>query len=84
MEKCKKYILTDEKKDFFGNTLSRIEAIRSFSDVEKGDKGGWVSSEHNLSHEGNSWVYGDAKVFGSAKVCGDAEVYGDARVFGDA
>ena len=35
--------------------------------------GGWVSGEHNLSHDGDAWVFGDARVFGK-----------DARVFGDA
>lgn len=34
-----------------GRTLYRIEALRDFADVEKGDKGGYVESEDNLSQK---------------------------------
>jgi len=64
--------------------LYRIEALRDFGDVKKGDLGGYVSSEENLSHEGLCWVYRDARVYGNAEVSGNAQVYGDARVFGNA
>ena len=78
--KEKKYILTEETKELFGRTLYRIEAARDFSDVKKGDKGGWIESEKNLSHERNAWVYDDAMVSGDALVYGNAEVSGDAKV----
>lgn len=81
--KEKKYILTKETKELFGRTLYRIEAARDFSDVKKGDKGGWIESEKNLSHECNAWVYGDALVYGDVLVYGDAMVYGDAKVESD-
>ena len=80
----KKYILTEETKELFGRTLYRIEAARDFSDVKKGDKGGWIESEKNLSHDGNAWVYGKALVYGNAKVYGNAWVSGDAEVYGNA
>lgn len=58
----------------FGIDLFRIKALISFSDVEKGELGGYVEKEENLSHSGNAWVYGDAWVNGNARVSGDAEV----------
>ena len=80
----KKYELTKETLTYFGKTLYRIKALKDFSNVKKGDLGGFLESEANLSQTGDAWVYGDAKVYGDAWVYGDAKVYGDARVFGDA
>ena len=80
----KKYKLTDETISVNGRTLYRIEALKDFGDVKKGDKGGYVEKEENLSQSGGCWVYRDAAVYGSAKVYGDAEVYDDAAVYGDA
>ena len=77
----KKYKLT---KEVFGIKLYRIEATRSFGNVEKGEKGGFIEKEDNLSQEDNAWVSGDARVFGNASVSGDARVSGDACVSGDA
>ena len=68
----KKYKLTDETFPLIGHTLYRIEALKDFSDVKKGDKGGFVESEDNLSQDGDCWVYGTAKVYGNAKVHGNA------------
>ena len=64
--------------------LFRIKALRDFVDVKKGDIGGYVQSEANLSHDGDCWVYDDAKVYGDAEVSGKAMVYDKAKVFGDA
>ena len=64
----KKYKLTDEAIQHYGKTLYRIEALIDFGDVDKGDKGGFVESEENLSHDGNCWVCGNANVCGDAKV----------------
>ena len=87
----KKYeIMVDCKKEVFGITLFKIKARASFGIVNKGDEGGYVQSEKNLSQHGdawvsgNAWVYGDARVSGNAWVYGDAQVYGDARVYGNA
>lgn len=70
----KKYKLTDESIKFNNRTLYRIEALKDFGDVEKGDKGGFIEDEHNLSHDGNSWVYDNGWVYGNARVCGDAKI----------
>ena len=85
MEKDLKYKLLKHDSINIGETiLYRIEALRSFGCVTKGDKGGYIAKESNLSHEGNAWVYGYAKVFDDAKVFGYAKVYGDAWVSGNA
>ena len=44
----KKYKLTEESISFKRRTLYRIEAIRDFGLVTKGQKGGFVESERNL------------------------------------
>ena len=80
----KKYELTDETIDVSGTTLHRIKALKDFGNVKKGELGGYVESERNLSQEGNCWVCGNAKVCGDAEVCGNAKVCGNAWVFGNA
>ena len=80
----KKYKLTDESIKFNNRTLYRIEALKDFGDVEKGDKGGFIEDEHNLSHDGNSWVCGNGMVYGNGWVCGDGRVCGNGMVCGDA
>lgn len=76
----KKYKLIEESIYRFGKTLYRIEALKDFGDVKKGDKGGYVENENNLSQEGNCWIYDNAKVYGNARFYGDAKVFGDAKV----
>ena len=71
-------------------TLHQIRAIRDFGNIMKGDVGGWVEDESNLSHDGYCWVHDDAKVYGKARVYENAQVYdnatvrGAARVYGSA
>ena len=80
----KKYKLTDECITIGEHKLYRIEALIDFGWVKKGDKGGFIESEKNLSHFNNCWVYGNAAVYGNAVVSGSTDVYGNARVFGSA
>ena len=80
----KKYKLTDETIEVEGKALYRIEALKDFCEIKKGDKGGFIESEDNLSHEGNAWVYDDACVYDNALVTDDALVYDNARVYNDA
>jgi UDP-3-O-[3-hydroxymyristoyl] glucosamine N-acyltransferase len=91
-----KYKLTNETIEYKSRILHRIKALRDFGDVKKGDLGGFIESEKNLSHYGECWVYDNAKacdnakVYENAKICDNAEVlmdsqtYGNARVGGDA
>ena len=75
----KKYeLLVDDTITFFGVQLFRIKALISFSGIEKGEVGGYIASEKNLSQSGNAWVYGNAKVYGNAEVSGNAKVSGNA------
>ena len=67
-----------------GKPLFQVVALRDFGSVLKGDKGGYVESETNLSHDGDCWVSGNARVFGDARVSSNARVFGNARVAGDA
>ena len=48
-----KYELTDETIKIAGLILHRIKALNDFSDVHKGDLGGYIESEDNLSSKGN-------------------------------
>lgn len=68
-----KYELTDETIDVSGTTLHRIKALKDFGNVKKGELGGYVESEYNLSQIGNCWVYGNARVCGDAELCGNAD-----------
>nr|DAW93051.1 MAG TPA: Putative transferase, nesg, ydcK, Structural Genomics.38A [Caudoviricetes sp.] len=80
----KKYELTGEVKVKFGVTFKRIRALIDFGNVKKGELGGFIEKEENLSHENNAWVYDDAWVYGNAEVSGNARVYSDAEVYGNA
>lgn len=64
-------------------TLYRIEALKDFSDVKKGDKGGYVESEANLSHYGDCWIYDNACVYDRVIVVGNSIVSGYARLRGN-
>jgi hypothetical protein len=53
----KKYkLLKKSKIEFLGKTLFQIQALKDFGYISKGEKGGFVESEVNLSQEGDSWV----------------------------
>ena len=83
-KKSWKYILV--KNNYF----YRIKALKNFSNVRKGNLGGYVSSYHNLSQSGNCWIYdyakvtGDAIVFDNARILEYARVYEAAKVYGNA
>ena len=76
----KKYRLTEETINVEGKTLYRIEALKDFGNVKKGEKGGYVENEDNLSHYDNCWVYENAMVSGKAQVYDNAKIYGNAVV----
>ena len=81
----KKYELTTDTKSIFGKRYFRIRALVDFGNVSKGDLGGYIESEDNLSNDtgyGNAWVGGDARVCNNAYVDGNAHVDGEAYVGG--
>lgn len=76
----KKFELTDETREWHGHTLHRIKALKKFGNVKKGDLGGFIEKEDNLSQDGNCWIYDDAKVYDDAEVFDDAKVFDHAEV----
>ena len=79
----KKYELTTDTKFIFGKKYFRIRALVDFGNVSKGDLGGYIESENNLSNDtkyGNAWIGGNARVGGDARVDGNARVDGEAYV----
>ena len=78
----KKFELTAEFiTNVFGKKLFRIKALVAFDNVEKGELGGFIEKEDNLSHNGNAWVSGNAQVYGDAQVSGNAD-YAVVKGFG--
>lgn len=80
-------ILYDNHILFEGKTLYQIKALRdivpsnhSFPKIFKGDLGGYVETEKNLSQEGNCWIYKNSKVFGLATVQDDAIAWGHTYI----
>lgn len=90
MEKKKYKLDYNDSISVRGHRLYRIISLVDMPFVAKGDKGGYIESEDNLSHSGDAWVFSGAKVYGNAMVCNNAHVFGlskvcgNARVFGDA
>ena len=86
MDKEKKYELIPSNREGF----YRVKALRDFNDVKKGDIGGYVEGEKNLSQLGDCWIYDNAKVYdnafvmGKAKVCDNAVVRDNAKIYNNA
>ena len=80
----KKYELIESDRE----GLYRIKALKDFCNdvtkIKKGDIGGYVASEDNLSHEGNCWLFDDATVYDKAYVSGNAFVCGNVQIYGHA
>ena len=77
----KKYKLTKDTIQINEKTLYRIKSLRDFGNVKKGQLGGYIESEKNLSHFGNCWVYDNACVFDSALVSSNAQIHCNAKVY---
>lgn len=73
----RKYELTEIRNH---RGLYQIKALRDFGKVSKGDLGGFIESEYNLSHDGDCWVGGNARVFGRAWVFQEGKVFDSAWV----
>lgn len=93
----KKYELTKESKTIelvHENTpptqviVCRIRALQNFGNratgraVQKGDFGGWVQSEDNLSQEGTCWLFDDAIGCENSRRSGDSAGYGNSLQYG--
>ncbi|AJD93271.1 hypothetical protein JMA_39530 (plasmid) [Jeotgalibacillus malaysiensis] len=64
-------------------TLYQIEALVDIPryNVKKGDRGGFIECEDNLSHQGDCWIGRDSYVFDESRVNGNAFVE-DSTIFG--
>lgn len=67
-------------KDFF--VYAFYDGIIGAVKIHKGQLGGWIESESNLSQEGRAWVDNGAIAFDKAVVRGDAWL-GPGSVIGD-
>ena len=76
----KKYELTTNKINFEGKILYQIKALKDFGEVKKGDLGGYIESEANLSQEGNCWISGNVKISGDAKFSQHDEVFEETEI----
>lgn len=84
MDNEKYEILKDNKIEFEGHTLYRIQALKKIITkcicIDKGHLGGYIESNNNLSAYNNCWIDDDAKVFGNACVTHNATIRDDAVV----
>ena len=69
--------------------LYQIRAVKSFTTsvgkhIHKGDFGGYIAREDNLSHDGKSWIDCNSFVGGQAHVLDDALVADHACIFNTA
>lgn len=82
MERKYEFTGLDRKINAAGRhvVVSQIRAVRSFGSIKKGEIGGWIGMEYNLSHDGNAWVKDNAVVVDDSVVCGNALVSGNALI----
>ena len=84
----RKYELTDIRQSvsISGESLYRIKALKEFENeatgvvIEKGQLGGFVQSEKNLSQDGTCWIDDNARVFNNAKVTDNAYVGDESMI----
>lgn len=83
--KGKKYrLLEDTTCIYEGRTLYRIQALKDFKDIKKGNLGGWVESEYNLSQEGDCWLYDESIVCDYARIMENATIRRNSKISGNA
>lgn len=77
----KKYILLEEDCcKISKSVVHRIKAIRDGLYFKKGDLGGYIKSEDNLSQSDDSWISEKTYVLGNAKVSGDSLVSSERAI----
>ena len=84
----KKYKLTTKTKLIDGHKVYRIKALKSFDTiigrrVNKGDLGGWVESEANLSQDGKCWLFDDAAGYENSRRTGNSVGYDRSQQSGN-
>lgn len=77
----KKYELVPETvTKLYDKSMYRIRALKDFSDVKKGQYGGYVESEDNLSQTGSCWIYDNSIVGSGSRVIDNAVIKDSSRV----
>ncbi len=87
MNKEQKYELIPLKKShkFYDTGVNyQIRALKDFADIKKGDLGGYVNNEYNLSQKGECWLYGNAKIYSNAMMFNNAEMHDNTILYGNA
>ena len=85
-ENGKYTMLEDDVIDYFGTKLYRIKALKDFGSIKKGQLGGYIGKEKNLSFYDECWIYDNSKVFENArifdnvKISGKVEIHGNVRI----
>lgn len=69
-----KYELTEQTKFVEGRKVSRIRALKDFSNVKSGTLGGFVQSERNLSQHDDCWIYDNAVAMDNSIVSNNAKL----------
>lgn len=77
-------LLKNDSNKINGRTLYRIKALKDFGIVAKGDLGGYIEKEENLSQSDEAWVSDNARVSGNAWVSNNARVFDNAKIFDNA
>lgn len=80
-KKSWKYILFKNTDYYCKNCrFFKIKSLKDFSNVRKGKIGGYIGGYHNLSQEGDCWVYDTARISRRAKVTGNVKIKNDSLV----
>lgn len=74
----------ENPETFAGRALYRIIALRDFGHVNKGDIGGFVEKEENLSHYGDCWIFDEARAIDNSRIEENAMIFNYSRVHGNA
>jgi hypothetical protein len=77
-----KYEITDIAHPSNPN-LHRIRATRPMMTISKGDLGGYIQHEHNLSQQGVCWIFDDVQVTGNFRIEGDVWVHKQVVLTGE-
>lgn len=80
MDQTKYELVTTEAIGPRGRALFRVRALRNFGDVKAGDVGGFVEGTHNLSQEGECWIYDNAMAVQRAQVRDNGRLKGNSIV----
>lgn len=79
----KKYVMTNRTIKHEKVTLRQIRALIDFGHIKKGDLGGYIRSEQNLSQQGLSWIDKGAIVTGTASIENNAYIADEVVVSGN-